>query len=69
MRLHWSLPDAVSLNPNKKNKQDSQAASNDGDVTQWFMPKLPEQQRLDGAGDGSGQAVDAARQYGCAQLM
>ena len=26
--------------------------------------KLPEQERLDGAGDGSGQTADAVRQYG-----
>jgi len=60
----WSLPDTVNLNPNKKNRLDSIAASNDGDLTQVLDlgAKLLEQERLDGAGDGSRQV--AARQYG-----
>lgn len=62
----WSLPDAVTLNPNKKNRLDSIAASNDDDLTQVLDlgAKLLEQERLDGAGDGSRQVADAARQYG-----
>lgn len=62
----WSLPDSVTLNPNKKNRPDSIAASNDDDLTQVFDlgAKLIEQGRLDGAGDGSQQVADAARQYG-----
>lgn len=53
---NWELPETVTLNPNRKNKMDV-------DV------KLPEQERQDGAGDGSRQAADAARQYGCAGLV
>lgn len=62
----WSLPDTVTLNPNKKNRLDSIAASNDEDLTQVLDlgAKLIEQERLDGAGDSSRQAADAARQYG-----
>ena len=62
----WSLPDTVNLNPNKKNRLDSIAASNDGDLTQALDlgAKLLEQERLDGAGDGSRQVAVAARQYG-----
>ena len=59
----WSLPDTVNLNPNKKNRLDSIAASNDGDLTQVLDlgAKLLEQERLDGAGDGSRQVAVAAR--------
>lgn len=62
----WSLPDTATLNPNKKNRLDSIAASNDEDLTQVLDlgAKLIEQERLDGAGDSSRQAADAARQYG-----
>jgi transposase InsO family protein len=62
----WSLPDTVNLNPNKKNRLDSIAASNDGDLTQALDlgAKLLEQERLDGAGNGSRQVAVAARQYG-----
>jgi hypothetical protein len=62
----WSLPDTVTLNPNKKNRLDSIAASNDDDLTHVLdlSAKLLEQERLDGAGDGSRQVADAARQYG-----
>jgi len=62
----WSLPDTVNLNPNKKNRLDSIGASNDGDLTQGLDlgAKLLEQERLDGAGDGSRQVAVAARQYG-----
>ena len=56
----------MTLNPNKKNRLDSIAASNDEDLTQVLDlgAKLIEQERLDGAGDSSRQAADAARQYG-----
>ena len=62
----WSLPDTVTLNPNKKNRLDSIVASNDDDLTQVLElgTKLLEQERLGGAGDGSRQVADAARQYG-----
>lgn len=53
---NWELPKAVTLNPDRKNKVD-------------VVVKLPEQERLDGAGEGSRQAANAARQYGCAQLV
>jgi putative transposase len=68
---NWSLPDTVTLNPNKKNKQERQAASNDDNLAQGFMPKtkLPEQERLDGASDDSRQTADVVRQHGWAQLM
>jgi hypothetical protein len=29
---NWSLPDIVTLNPNKKNKQECTAASNDAEL-------------------------------------
>ena len=36
----WSLPGMVTLNPNKKNKENIQTASNDDDdVTQWLRPE------------------------------
>jgi putative transposase len=58
----WSLADKVTLNkPNKKKRSDCMTKSND-DV--GLNIKLPEQERLDGAGDGSGQTADAVRQYG-----
>ena len=62
----WSLPDKVTLNPNKKNRPDIIAASNDDDLTRVLNinVKLLEQERLDGAGDGSRQTADAVRQYG-----
>jgi putative transposase len=69
---NWSLPETVTLNPDKKNKQNNRAAStSEANLAQWLMPttKLPEQERLDGAGDGRRQTADAVRQYGCTQLM
>lgn len=68
---NWALPDKVTLNPNKKNKPDSQKASNEDHITQQLRlaTELLEQERPDGAGDGSRQTADAVRQYGCAQLM
>ena len=30
---NWSLPDTVTLNPNRKNKQNDPAASNDAELT------------------------------------
>ena len=67
----WSLPEIVTLNPNKKNAHNNQSASNDDNLTACFRPEteLAEQERLDGAGEGSRQTADAVRQYGCAQIM
>ena len=63
---NWSLPDTVTLNPNKKNKPDSLTASNEDELTPVLLlnTKLLEQERPDGAGDGSRQIADAVRQYG-----
>ena len=63
---NWSLPDTVTLNPNKKNKPDSLTASNEDELTPVLLlnTKLLEQERPDGAGDGSRQTADAVRQYG-----
>lgn len=68
---NWLLSETVTLNPNKKNNQNSQSASNDEYLKQEIMmqTQLPEQDRLDGAGDGSRQAIRMARQYGCIQLI
>ncbi len=59
---NWVLPGTVTLNPNKKNRK----TSNYNRLKSSIMAKmeLPEQERPDGAGDGSRQAADAVRQYG-----
>lgn len=62
----WSLPDTVTLNPNKKNRPNNIVASNDDDLTQVLDlgKKLLEKKHLDGASDSSRQVADAGRQYG-----
>ena len=62
---NWSLPDTVTLNPNKKNKMDNNRAANDADLIPCeTSTKLPEQERLDGVSDGSRQSADPVCQYG-----
>jgi transposase InsO family protein len=62
---NWSLPETVTLNPNKKNKLNNNSAANDAElITCEASTKLPEQERLDGVSDGSRQTADAVRQYG-----
>ena len=51
---NWHLSATVTLNPNKKDKQ----------VTSSVLTREHEQERLDGAGDCSGQTANAVRQYG-----
>lgn len=67
----WSLPNVVTLNPNKKDRGSIQVSSNDIYLTQCLRSEteLAEQERPDGAGDCSRQTADAVRQYGYAQLM
>ncbi len=59
----WSLPDLVMLNPNRKNRGSIQVASNDNDVTLWLRTEteMAEQERLDGASDGSRQTANVVR--------
>jgi len=63
----WSLSGTVTLNPNKKNIQNNQSASNNDHLASCLSPitELAEQERLDGAGDDSRQTANAVRQYGC----
>jgi len=63
---NWALSDKVRLNPDKKNKSESQKASSDDLITQQLrlVTELLEQERPDGAGDGSRQTANAVRQHG-----
>jgi hypothetical protein len=49
----WSLPNVVTLNPNKKDRGSIQVSSNDIYLTQCLRSEteLAEQERPDGAGD------------------
>lgn len=62
----WSLPDTVTLNPNKKNRPNNIVASNEDDLTQVLDlgKKLLGKKHRDGASDSSRQVADAGRQYG-----
>lgn len=60
---NWSLPDSVSLNPNKKQRENSTEPTNASSGSKKTA-ELSSQERLDGAGEDSRQAADAARQYG-----
>ena len=67
---NWSLPESVSLNPNRKNKPDKITAHGDS-LAQGLLAtiKLREQECLKGTGESSRQTANAVRQNGCSQFM
>ena len=62
---NWTLPEAVMLNPNKKNKDKVEVASADElEKSNEVNSELFLQERQDGAGNDSRQAANAVRQHG-----